>query len=192
MLHHRQGLDGFRRIAERGTRDKVRFHPGLPLAVIARDADGTFAEAYVGERDQGHPHAALRRHAKLFENLPIRARLFVEQHADRDRPAAGFELCKRRADIADGRDPDGLRQALGRYAQTHGQIPARVDSQLRPIERGSRQDIGDHRKAPHLGGQLGRHVRDRGIVLAGHDESDVALAVLVEEPVTDIRYFREI
>ena len=114
----------------------------------------------------GTPAAALRGDADLLENLPIGARVFLEQDADRHDPVAGIELCERRADIADGGDADRLRQALGRYAQPHGQVPARIDPQLRPVERRRRDDIGNHREPPHLRGELGRHVRHRGVVLA--------------------------
>ena len=67
-----------------------------------------------------------------------------------------------------------------------------VNSQLRAVEGGRRYDIRNHRQSPHLSGELGRHVRDRGIVLAGDDQVDVSLSIVVEEPVANIRYVCEV
>src|SRR5262245_19369277 len=118
--------------------------------------------------------------------------MLLQQDADGHDPIASVEFCKCRSDIPDGCDTNGFRQAFGRYAQTDRQFPIWVNSQLRAVEGGRRQDIRNHRESPHLSGELGRHVRDRGIVLAGDDEGYVTLSIVVEEPVANIRYVREI
>ena len=38
-----------------------------------------------------------------------------------------------------------------------------------------------------MSGELGRDIRDRGIVLAGDDEFDVTLSIVVDEPIADVR-----
>ena len=192
VLHHRQRLDGLPGITERGTADQIRLDTGLPLTIVANDIGGAFAEAYVGEGDERHAASALRRDAYLFENLPVGARVFLEQDADGDGPIAGIEFCKRRADIADGRHPDRFRQALGRYTQAHRQVAARVNSQLRAIERRAGHDIRHDREPPHLGGQFGSDIRYRRVVLAGDDELDVSLSVVVDEPIADVRNVGEV
>ena len=42
-------------------------------------------------------------------------------------------------------------------------------------------------KSSHLTGELGRHIRDRGIVLPGHEHTDISQSVIVEKPVANIR-----
>ena len=53
-------------------------------------------------------------------------------------------------------------------------------------------DVRHDRESPHLSGELGRDIRDRGVVLAGDDELDISLPVVVEEPIADVRDVREI
>src|SRR5262249_30091875 len=71
-------------------------------------------------------------------------------------------------------------------------VAAWIDAQLRTVEGGSRYDVRNGRQAAHLGGQLGRRVCHGVTVSAGHDEGNIALSVVVQEPVPDIRYVRGI
>ena len=135
VLHYRKALDGFPRITERGAADQVRLDAGLPLTVEADDVGGALAETYVGKSDKRDAPSALRRNADLLEDLPVGARIFLEEDADGDGSIAGIKFGERRADIADGRDPDRFRKTLGRDAETNSRIPAWINPQLRTIER---------------------------------------------------------
>ena len=92
---------------------QVSLDGGLPLAVVSNDASGAFAKAYVGKRNERHPAAALRGNPYLLENLPVGARVLLEQDPDWNGSIPGIEFCQCRADIADGRHPDRFRQAFG-------------------------------------------------------------------------------
>ena len=70
-----------------------------------------------------------------FEYLPIGTRTRIELHADRHEPPAGVELGQRRTDVADRCDADRFGQALGRDAEPPGDVAARMDKQLGPVER---------------------------------------------------------
>ena len=71
------------RVAERGATDEIRLDAGLPLAVVASDADGAFAETYVGKCNERHPPAAWGGDAYLLEHLPVGTGVFLEQDPDR-------------------------------------------------------------------------------------------------------------
>jgi hypothetical protein len=91
-----------------------------------------------------------------------------------------------------GRHPDRFRQTLGRYTEAHRQVPAWVNSQLRAIERCAGRDIRHDREPAHLGGQFGSDIRYRRVVLAGDDEFDVSLSIIVDEPIADVRNVGEV
>src|SRR5206468_8900678 len=122
-------------------------------AVVAVDAGRTLVELDVGnDRER---YAALlavlaERHAQLLQRLQIAARGIFELHADRHQAIADVEFGERRADIADGGDADGLRQAFGRDAEARGEIGARLDAQLGALQRGFRDHVGDGRNTLHL------------------------------------------
>ena len=122
-----------RRLAERGVADQIGLDAGLPLAIVANDAGRPLRRSWMSARaTSGTPPCRAGDGTRnLLEHLPVGARAFLEQDADRDGPIAGVELCQRRADIADGRDADRFRQALGRDAETHREVPARINAQFR-------------------------------------------------------------
>ena len=70
----------------------------------------------------------------MLQRLQVAARGILELNPDRHLAATGIELGERRTDVADGRDPNGLRQALGGDAQPGGKIGAGLDAQLWPVE----------------------------------------------------------
>ena len=189
-LHHRQIVDQLGRVAERRGADEVGGDGGLPFAVVAVDAGRALVELDVGDDRQRHAaaFAALaERHPQLLEHLQVAARAVLELDPDRHQPVAGVEFRQRRADVADGGDADGLRQALGRDAEPRGQIRARLDAKFGPVERGFRDHVGDDRNPLHLRRQFAGDVADDVAVDAGHDQRDRAQAVLVEEPEADVR-----
>ena len=116
----------------------------------------------------------------------IAARGVLELDPDRHQPVAGVEFRQRRADVADGGDADGLRQAFGGDAEPGGEIGPRLDAQLGPVERGFRDHVGDQRNPLHLRRQFAGDVADDVAVGAGDHQRNRAQAVLVEEPVADI------
>ncbi len=121
----------------------------------------------------------------------MRARRLVELDPDRHQPVAGVELGEIGVDVAHRRDPDGLRQRLGRDAEIGRDLPLRLDAQFRPLELGGRHRILDDRDRAHFAGDLVGRVVDDVDVGAGDDEREVALAVVLQEPVADVRLIGE-
>ena len=72
------------------------------------------------------------------------------------------------------------------------EITVRVDSQFRPIEGRTRKDIRDLGQTLHLRRKLECDIRHRRVIVPGDDDGDIALAVLVEEPITNIGNVRHI
>ena len=189
-LHDRQLVDLPGGVAERRRADEVGRHGGLTFPVVAVDAGRALVELDVG--DDGQRHAALfavlaERHPQLFEQREIAARGVLELDPDRHQPVAGVEFRQCRADVADGGDADGLRQAFGGDAEPRGEIRLRLDAQFGPVERGFRDHVGDQRNALHLGREFAGDVADDVAVGAGDHQRDRAQAVFVEEPEPDIR-----
>ena len=116
----------------------------------------------------------------------IGARLLVELHADRHLAVADVELGEVGGDVADGGDAHGLRDGLGGHAEVGGDLGLRDDAQLGPVELGRGDHVGEQRQALGLAGQLGRDLRDGGRIAAGDDELELALAVVLQEPVADV------
>ena len=188
-LHHRQVVDLLGGVAERRRAHEVGGHRGLAFPVVAVDAGRALVELDVGNHRQRH--AALfavlaERHPQLVEQRDIAARGILELDADRHQPVAGVEFGERRTDVADGGDADGLRQAFGGDAEPGGEIGARLDAQLGPVQRGFGDDIGDQRNPLHLGREFAGDVVDDVAVDAGDHQRDRAQAVFVEEPEPDI------
>ena len=188
-LHDRQVVDLLGGVAERRGADEVGRHRGLTFAVVAVDAGRALVELDVGDHRQRH--AALfavlaERHPQLVEHRQVAARGVLELDPDRHQPVAGVEFGQRRADVADGGDADGLRQAFGGDAEPGGEIGARLDPQFRPVERGFGDHVGDQRNPLHLGREFAGDVADDIAVDAGDDQRDRAQAVFVEEPEPDI------
>src|SRR5207344_1210301 len=78
------------------------------------------------------------------------------------------------------------------YTEAHRQVAAWVNSQLRAVERCAGHDICHDREPAHLGGQFGSDIRYRRVVLAGDDEFDVSLSIIVDEPIADVRNVGEV
>ena len=189
-LHDRKVVDLLGGVAEGGGADEVGGDGGLPFAVVAVDAGRALVELDVGDDRQRHAaaFAALaERHPQLLQHLQVAARAVLELDADRHLAVAGVEFRQRRADVADGGDADGLRQALGGDAEPRRQLGARPDSQFGPVERGFRDHVGDDRNPLHLRRQFAGDVVDDVAVDAGHDQRNRAQAVFVEEPEADVR-----
>src|SRR4029077_789543 len=127
-----------------------------------------------------------QRHPQLLEHLQVATRAVLELNADRYLPIAGVELGERRTDVADGGDTNGFRQAFRGDAEARGQIRPRLDTKLRPVERGFRDHIGDQRNALHLVGEFAGDIVHDIAVDAGDDQRDRTQAVFVEEPEADI------
>jgi len=68
---------------------------------------------------------------RSVEGLSIGTRAVFEEHADGYQPVAGIEFASAGPTFGRWSDANGLRQALGRYAEPHGQVATRVDAQLR-------------------------------------------------------------
>ncbi len=101
-----------------------------------------------------------------FQDLPVAARALLELHADRHLPVADVELGEVGADVADGGDAHGFRDRLGGDAELGGDVGDRHHAQLRPVELGRRDHVGEQRDALGLAGQLGGRVRDGGGIAA--------------------------
>jgi len=144
-------------VAECGVADEIGRHCRLPFAVVAVDAGRTLVELDVG--DDGERHAAAfaalaERHAQLLQHLQIAAREVLELDTDRHLTVAASNLGERRADVADGGDADGLRQAFGGDAEARRKLGARTDPQFGPVERGFRDHVGDDRKSASSGSRV--------------------------------------
>jgi len=105
-------------------------------------------------------------------HLQIAARGVLELDTDRHLTVAGVEFGERRADVADGGDADGLRQAFGGDAEARRKLGARTDPQFGPVERGFRDHVGDDRNPLHLGREFARDIADDVAVGAGDDQRD--------------------
>ncbi len=189
-LHDRQVVDQLGGVAQRGGADEVGRDGGLPFPVVTVDAGRALVELDVGDDRQRHAAALAalaERHPQLLQHLQVAARAVLELDADRHLAVAGVELGERRTDVADGGDADGLRQAFGGDAKPRRQFGPRPDPQLRPVERGFRDHVGDDRNPLHLGRKLVGDVADDVAVDAGHDQRNRAQAVFVEEPEPDVR-----
>ena len=116
----------------------------------------------------------------------MRARRLVEFDADRDQAVAGVEFREIGVDVAEGGDADGLGERLGRDAEIGRHLTLRHDAQLGPFELRRRHRIFEDRDRAHFAGDLVRRVVDDVDVGTGDDEREVALAVVLHEPESDV------
>src|ERR1700730_3532260 len=92
--------------------------------------------------------------------------------------------------VADGRYPNCVSQALGYHAESGRQIRSRMNAYLGPVGCDVCDDIAERRNCLHLRRQLVGYAGYFRIVLAGHDKLYRPPSVFfVDEPVADIRNF---
>ena len=184
VLQRRQVIDRLHRGAELGTLE-IRVNEQAPALVVAAHARRSLTERDVGHRLEWHGGAARGGHRQVLECREALAAFLEEAHADRHLAVGQRELGAVLVQVAEGRDADGLADALDRDSELRGEIEVRVDQDLRP-----RQVVVDTRIAykgqcPHLLDHLARGGVGELRVLAGDVDVDVApVAVALEVQLT--------
>ena len=187
----RQRPDRRDRGPERGVAAQIALDRHPPSAVVAVDGGRSVADREVRHHRERRRRAAARRYPQVLQEPDARPRRLVELDPDRDQPIAGVELGEVGVDVAERSDADSVGQRLGRNAEIGGDLRLRRNAQFRPVELRRRDRILDRRDRPHLAGDLVGGRVDDVHVGAGDDQLQVALAVVLEEPVADVRLIGE-
>ena len=139
-------------------------------------------------RHDGERHGAAGAGAdvQILEPPDVASRRLIELDPDRNETVAGVELGKIGVDVAERGDADRLRQRFGGDAEIGGDLTLRFDAKLWPVELGGRDRVLDRRNRAHLAGELVRRVVDFIDVGPGEDEREVALSVVVDEPIANV------
>ena len=120
-------------------------------AVVAVDAGRARGRTRVRHRGERHRAALAVGTFSALDDAAVAAPALVELHADRDLPVADVELGEVGADVADGGDAHRLGDGVGGDAEVGGEVGARLDADLRPVERGRRdRRSGMVGMLPHL------------------------------------------
>ena len=166
--------------------DEIGADQDAPVAVVAVDGGRPLREFELRDGGERHGAAGCRRHHQVFEKLAVAARAVGQLDADRHLAVADVEFGEVGADVADGGDADGFGNRLGRNAKVGRDIRPWIDTQFRPVEFGGRDDVEKRWDALGLARQLGADAVDLCGVGAADDELQLALAVVLHEPVTDV------
>ena len=114
------------------------------------------------------------------------ARALVQLDADRNLSVTNVEFGKVGADVADGGDTHRLGDGFRGNPKLGGDLGVGGYPQLRPVEFGAGNDIGDEPNTFGLAGQLGGRLRHGRRVASSNDELELALPVVLQKPVADI------
>ena len=186
-LHYRQIVDLAHGVAKRRQADEIGGDGGLAVAIIAVDAGRSLVEFDVGDCRKRHTAAAAHRHPQLLDAFAGPRVRGLELNPDGDQSVAGVEFCQRGTDVADGCDPNRLRQGFrstrqvgpkGRSADGYGAPAGRATS---PRSRWRSAGCA----ASDCASSSGNACYDRP-VRPGHDQRYGAQAVLVDEPIADV------
>ena len=116
VLERRQVVDGLHRIPELGALE-VRIDEQAAALVVAAHPRGTLAEADVGDRLQRYGPAAGGGHRQVLQRRQALAAFLQQADADRHLPIRQRELGAVLIQVTEGRDADGLADALDRHAE---------------------------------------------------------------------------
>ena len=191
MAGGRQSANLRDRFAERRVAPQIGFDRHAARAVVAADRGRPMAHREIRDDGERRRRARSGGNAQVLQHADARARGLVEFDADRHEAIAGVELGEIGVDVAERCDADGRGQRLGRNAEIGGDLALRRHAQLRTVELGRRDRILEDRDRAHLAGDLVRRVVDLVDVGPGDDQRKVALAVVLDEPVADVRRVRE-